>query len=198
MTALRTPKTGPDRTWSDRRLVDACLAGDSDAWSALLAKYKNLIYSIPLKFGASADDANDIFQAVCIELYNGLPTLRQVESLPGWIATVARHRSYHWKRERLQRVHREGTELDDAPPDRLAEADDDVIEQAQKEQGVRDAVAGLNDRCRRLVELLFFEQPPRPYADIAEELGLAIGSIGFIRGRCLKKLQTLLRKAGHT
>ena len=44
--------SGPDVTWSDARLVRACLDGNELAWSALIAKYKNLIYSIPLKAGA--------------------------------------------------------------------------------------------------------------------------------------------------
>ena len=33
--------------------------------------------------------------------------------------------------------------------------------------------------------MLFFETPARPYQEVARRLGLAAGSIGFIRGRCL-------------
>jgi DNA-directed RNA polymerase specialized sigma24 family protein len=45
---------------------------------------------------------------------------------------------------------------------------------------------------------LFFEEPPRPYQEVAESLGLATGSIGFIRGRCLEKLRTFLKKRGFS
>ena len=41
-----------------------------------------------------------------------------------------------------------------------------------------------------------YEEPPVPYRDLARRLGLATGSIGFIRGRCLKNLQRALEKAG--
>ena len=44
--------------------------------------------------------------------------------------------------------------------------------------------------------MLFFENPPRPYQDIAKKLDLATGSIGFIRGRCLSKLRKQLEKMG--
>jgi DNA-directed RNA polymerase specialized sigma24 family protein len=44
--------------------------------------------------------------------------------------------------------------------------------------------------------MLFFEHPPRPYEEVASSLGLAVGSIGFIRGRCLKKLRDLLTEKG--
>lgn len=47
-----------------------------------------------------------------------------------------------------------------------------------------------------MVHLLFFHQPPLPYKEVAERLGIAVGSIGFIRGRCLKKLQKQLEEHG--
>src|SRR5439155_969343 len=52
-------------SWPDDRLVAECLQGDEKAWSALVDKYKNLIFSIPIKLGLY-DDAADIFQAVCL------------------------------------------------------------------------------------------------------------------------------------
>ncbi len=51
-------------------------------------------------------------------------------------------------------------------------------------------------RCQRLVEMLFFEQPPRPYEEVARELGLAEGSIGFTRGKCLERLRKLVQEMG--
>ena len=72
----------------------------------------------------------------------------------------------------------------------------ELIEQAEREQLVRDAVTALSSRCREIIRLLFYEQPPVPYKDLAERLGLATGSIGFIRGRCLASLQRALEKAG--
>src|SRR5258708_38425842 len=54
--------------WTDARLVSQCLKGNEDAWSALLEKYKRLIYSIPIKYGLSVDQATDVFQEVCVEL----------------------------------------------------------------------------------------------------------------------------------
>ena len=60
----------PARTWDDERLVAACLSGNEQAWSALIDKYKNLVYSVPRKYRMTPDDAADVFQAVCIDLYN--------------------------------------------------------------------------------------------------------------------------------
>ena len=62
-------------------MVAECLAGDERAWSALLDRYKNLIYSIPLRYGTPHQDAADIFQAVCLDLFNELPKLARCRSL---------------------------------------------------------------------------------------------------------------------
>ena len=53
----------------DPALVEACLGGDSDAWEALILRYKRLIYSIPIRAGFSPVDAADIFQSVCLKLF---------------------------------------------------------------------------------------------------------------------------------
>jgi hypothetical protein len=39
---------------------------------------------------------------------------------------------------------------------------------------------------------MLMADPPVPYAEISETLGVPIGSIGPIRGRCLEKLRLLL------
>ena len=64
------------------------------------------------------------------------------------------------------------------------------------QQLVRDALRSIPERCRKMLKMLFFEQPPRPYLEVAKELGLAEGSIGFIRGRCLEKLRKALEQRG--
>lgn len=182
----------PSRTWDDDRLVAACLSGDEQAWAALIDKYKNLVYSIPRKYRMTPDDAADVFQAVCIDLYNELPKLRSVGSLRSWLLTVASHHAFHWKKRFVKRSEREGTPIDEESDAAQVAPAIDVLETAQREQSIREAVAQLSPRCQEMIRLLFFTQPPIPYAELASRLGLAVGSIGFIRGRCLQRLEKLL------
>lgn len=181
--------------WSNTRIVAACLAGDERAWSALLERYKNLIYSIPLRYGAPPQDAADIFQAVCLDLFNELPRLRDAEALQGWLIRVTTHKCYHWKR----RMVSQESDLDDDQMEALSALHamaPDLLAEVEREQLVREAIVDLPPRCREMIELLFFEHPPMPYQDVARRLKLATGSIGFIRGRCLKRLKKLLEEKG--
>lgn len=184
----------PSVTWTDSRLIRACLNGNDQAWTALIAKYKNLIYSIPLKYGASPQDAADIFQAVCLELFSELPRLRKREALRSWLMTVTAHQSFRWKRRTQRRAEDELTEVEESqlPTEMPA----DLIEEIEREQILREAVARLSPRCQEIIKLLFYEAEPVPYQDLAARLGLARGSIGFIRGRCLKRLERFLEEAG--
>ena len=185
---------GPDVTWSDARLIRACLSGHEDAWSTLIAKYKNLIYSIPLKYGATPQDAGDIFQAVCLELFSELPRLRKPDSLRSWLITVAAHQSFHWSRKVRRRAEDELTDLE---TEKLGiDPSAELVAQVEREQQLREAVAALPPRCQEMIRLLFYHQPQLSYREVAERLGLATGSIGFVRGRCLKRLERSLAKWG--
>ena len=76
--------------------------------------------------------------------------------------------------------------VDPTPPPELPDAVRVRLEQAQQ---AREALAGLSERCRRLLGYLFFEDPPLDYAEIARREGLPIGSLGPTRARCLEKLR---------
>src|SRR5579871_4656777 len=84
--------------WTNTRLVEECLHGNELAWHALVDRFKHLIYSIPVRYGLTPQDAADIFQAVCLDLFNELPRLRNVDALQGWLIRVTTHKCYHWKR----------------------------------------------------------------------------------------------------
>ena len=72
----------------------------------------------------------------------------------------------------------------------------DAIEELEREQMVLDALAELPPRCREMIRMLFYVEPAVPYREVAQRLGLATGSIGFIRGRCLQRLQKALQRMG--
>jgi len=182
------------KSGDDPRLVKECLAGNEEAWSVLIDKYKALIYSIPVKYGLPSHEAADVFQATCMELLTRLPELREPKALPKWLMQVAHHQCYRVKRQQQRLVSRDA-EPDLPHPETPAIAED-LVQQTQEEQMLREAVGRLTPQCRRLVELLFFETPARPYLEVAAELSLAVGSIGFTRQKCIERLRRTLDELG--
>ena len=168
-----------------------CLRGDEDAWAALVDKYKNLIFSIPIKRGFSEQDAADVFQRVCLLLLADLANLRDPKALPMWLIRVTSNECSQWSRQ--ERPHALAEPIDDEPRAIVADAGpDELLKQLTEEQNLRDALNGLTPRCRQLIQMLFFEPEARPYQEVASSLGLATGSIGFIRAKCLERLRRRL------
>lgn len=189
-------KLEPRKPSSDERMIALCLKGDQQAWADLVDKYKNLIYSIPIKLGLY-DDAADIFQSVCVDLLSDLSKLREPRALPKWLMQVCYHKCLEHRTKARKQVQLEDEDAENLPTDPSSSAlPEEMLAQLQREQMVRDVVGSLSQRCERMVRMLFFETPSRPYQEVAKELGIATGSIGFIRGRCLDRLKKQLEKMG--
>jgi RNA polymerase sigma factor (sigma-70 family) len=182
------------KAWDDTRLVKECLGGNQEAWSSLVDKYKALIYSIPVKYSLPPQEAADVFQSTCLELLARLPGLREPRALPKWLMQVAHHECYRLKRQSQRVVSRDGNA--DLPEPETPAIAESLVEQTQAEQMLREAMSALTPQCRRLVEMLFFEASPRPYTEVAAALGLAVGSIGFTRQKCIERLRLSLEELG--
>ena len=182
-------------TRQDEDLVRECIEGSDDAWSFLFDKYRNMIFSIPLKYGMSGDEASEILQEVFLKLLSELPRLREPRALPAWLMRITANECCHLikKQRRLFSVQVETGigELTAAP-----EAGNTILEEVRQEQLLRDTIADQAPRCRRLIEMLFFSSPVVPYERVAALLGVAKGSIGFIRMRCLERLRRRLQERG--
>ena len=92
---------------TDSHLVQACLNGSEDAWFELVKKYRNLIFSIPVRRGLSQEDASEVFQDVCIVLLRELPNLREPESLAAWLIKITWQRCAQLRVREARFVHAE-------------------------------------------------------------------------------------------
>lgn len=182
-------------TKSDAELVRGCLKHSEEDWNLLVDKYKNLIYSIPVRYGCSREEAADIFQAVCLELIEELPKLRDAKALPKWLMQVTAHKCFHWKRQSNRMVSHddEGAQV---PESSIPAEAEHMLREVEEEQKLREALDGLPSRCRELIHMLFYEEPKRPYQEVATSLGLATGSIGLLRQKCLDRLRKRLSELG--
>ncbi len=185
----------PARTasWPEERLIQECLKGNQEAWSALIHRYKNLIHSIPLKYGFSREDASDVFQQVCVQMLTGLPEIREPKSLTSWIIKVTSHACFRWTRHEA-RFRAAGAGQETVDHSGRAGLPDVLTAELEREQMLREALWRVTPRCRELIRMLFYEKPAVPYEQAARQLGLAKGSIGFIRMRCLKRLRQMLEE----
>jgi RNA polymerase sigma factor (sigma-70 family) len=184
---------------SDEQLVSDCRRGDQLAWEKLVQRYQRLIYTIPLRAGLDEDQAAEIFQDVFTTLFQKLSHIEEPARLQAWLVTTARRKTWRTisraKRERAIGAPA-GQESDDPAPAVRDETPlpDEQLSRLEEQHRIRVAVASLDERCRTLVEMLFYRSEPPSYQEIAASLGIPEGSVGPTRARCLGKLLRMLQK----
>lgn len=176
-----------DRHLHDAHLVGLCLKGDQEAWGELLLRHRPLVLSIAKRHGFDREAAEELFQSTCLTMLERLDLLRDHRSLSAWIATTATRKCWRMRRA-----------LGAAPgPEVPADADlapDRVFAEQARQAALREALDEMGEPCRTLLVALFAEETA--YDDLARRLGLAVGSIGVYRRRCLDRLRERLRARG--
>jgi RNA polymerase sigma factor (sigma-70 family) len=187
---------------SDEQLLAGCRRGDEGAWEALVLRYQRLIYAIPRRAGLDEDAAAEVFQDVFTALLESIDAIEQPSRLQAWLVTTAKRKTWRMvgRSKALRPFASEEGAGDDEMYDLAAEGllPDEALTRLEEQHLVRAALGELGDRCRTLLQMLFYAAEPPPYADIAAALGTSEGSIGPTRARCLKKLLDALKKKGFS
>ena len=161
--------------------------GYERAWAALVERYAPLIWSLCRRYRLDTTDTADVGQNVWLLLVNQLGKIRDPAALPGWLVTTTQRECGRV----LGRAQRKGARrvLD---AENIPDGETQTIEQgllaAERHAALREAFTHLPPRDQQLITLLI-EDPPVPYAEISTRLGIAVGSIGPNRRRCLDKLR---------
>lgn len=178
---------------TDDDLIRACRSGNAEAWERVLDKYERLVYSIPLNYGLSRDDAADVAQLTFTSLLQSLDSLHEGSRLSAWLATVARRNTWRV----IERGRRESTEeygdVAETMPS-LGKDSTSLLERWEMVEWLNHGLTLLNERCRGLLLALYFEPDEPSYADLAARLGMAVGGIGPTRARCLERLKQILEE----
>jgi len=183
---------------SDPQLVLACRRGDQLAWEKLIRRYQRLIYAIPLRAGLTEDQAAEIFQEVFTTFFQKLNDIEEPERLQAWLVTTARRKTWRAIAKTQARARAavetvEGTNAATTVRDETPLPDQQLLI-LEEQHRIRTAVSLLDERCQKLLELLFYRAQPPSYAQVAAALGIPEGSIGPTRARCLGKLLRNLKK----
>ena len=173
-------------------LVQRAGDGDAQAWSALVERFADLVWAVARSVGLSNTDAADVSQTTWLRFCEHLTDLRDPSRAGAWLVTTARREAVRVSRLGSRQVVVDpwawaeeagvGTE---EPGSRLIEKERDLA--------VQYALAVMPERCRSLL-LGTSEDPPVSYETLSEKLGIALGSVGPVRRRCLERLRRLIEQ----
>jgi RNA polymerase sigma factor (sigma-70 family) len=182
----------------DTELIAACLSGNARSWDALIERYEGFIYTLAIRMGLTAADAEDVFQNVCLRLYQNLGSLRDATRLSSWLISTTRREAWHLRRHRGMPVMSDmpdfEAEMDRArrPGEQEPLSLEETFIALEEQHLVRTGMAELPEECRKLLSLLYNDDSPRSYSEVAGEMSMPVGSIGPRRARCLARLKKIL------
>jgi len=203
--------TGEDKTTgpADAELVKAFQNGDIAALDGLIARYKGPLYAYLLRLSGDRDASDDLLQEVFIKVIKKLPAYRERGWSPpaaddssgkfsAWLFTVAHHAAMDHFRSGSRR--REDS-LDAAAADGLPLSDtlasrepgpDGILEGAERAGAIQAAFDRLSHEQREV--FLMRHYSGLPFREIADILGVPIGTVLARMSRALAKMRVELGK----
>jgi RNA polymerase sigma-70 factor (ECF subfamily) len=171
---------------SDRELVDAVLAGDTDSYRALVDRESRSVVAVCVRILRDLDEAQDVAQDAFVQAYRSLATFRGDGTFGAWIGRIATRmavaRSVAIRQERR-------ADAPDTEPISVDERDNPEGRVVQLEQtaAVRQAIRDLPSDQRQVVEMRFFRD--MQLEEIAAETGSPVGTVKSRLHRALARLR---------
>ncbi len=177
---------------TDRQLVDAVLAGDFDAFDALMRRYERLVYSLVASFATNSEEALDLTQEVFLKVYRKLSAFDGRGALKAWLARIAINEGINLAKSasRRQARHEAWRVVHD---DHLPAAQDRELLHAERKHQVARALDRLTPRHRLAIELRYLQE--MPIREVASVLECSEGVARNILFRGLRKLRQQLAEA---
>lgn len=167
-------------TVRDAELVRLAQAGDAKAFEALVVKYQRRIARHVARYVKSTGDVEDVVQETFIRAYRGLQSFRGDSAFYSWLYRIATNAALNF----LSRAP-DDVLLGDTAPEERTEAfepgvsDGEDPERTLMAKQIAETVERALTRLQpELAEaLMLYEVEGKAYAEIAEMLGVPIGTV---------------------
>lgn len=185
--------TGDDAGARPRAAAERTRTDGAGEFRALVDGSHELVFRLAMALTGDRDEAADVTQETYLRAWERLDGLRDRGAATAWICRIARNVAHDRRRGWWSRVR---APLDAALAERPAPAAgaDEALEGAERAAAVRRALARLPEKHR--VVLLLREVEGMSYEQIADALGLPVGTVESRLHRARRGLARRLAKAG--
>jgi RNA polymerase sigma-70 factor (ECF subfamily) len=171
---------------SDQNYIDKVLGGDTNAFSYLIEKYKNMAYTIAIKIVKNNEDAEEIAQDSFLKAYNKLNTFKGNSKFSTWLYTIV-------YRNAISKVRKKKiitTDIDDHVINNYQSDHDfpqiEAIKNKEQEIYVKKIIDKLPEKDALLITLFYLNESK--VDEIEEITGLTKTNIKVKLHRARKKL----------
>ncbi|MGP2442480.1 RNA polymerase sigma factor [Streptomyces sp. JW3] len=181
-------------------LVQSAADGDAAAWKALVEGLGPLVWSVARAHRLSDADAHEVYQTAWFRFAQHLGRLREPEKAGSWLASTARNESLKVLKAARRWTPTDDPQLldrvsDEPTPEESVLDSEEAAAQSERVRWLWQEFEELGERCRQVLRVLMASPPPS-YQEVSAALGIAVGSIGPMRQRCLRRLRARLEARG--
>jgi RNA polymerase sigma-70 factor (ECF subfamily) len=176
-------------TNNDNIIIHKVIAGDTNAFSALVDRYKNLVFTLALRMLKNREEAEEVSQDAFVKVYKSLTKFKGDSKFSTWIYKV----TYNTCLDRLKKNKRQQNTvaIDEFTEHHIKTLDNalETMEREERKRAIKNCLELLPSEDSFLLTLYYFEE--QSLEDIAKITGLSANNIKVKLFRSRKKLGTI-------
>ena len=179
-------------TTNDLYYINLIIEGNTNAFSVLVDRYKDLVFSLALKMVKNREEAEEVSQDTFIKVFKSLRQFKGDSKFSTWIYKVTYNTC-------LDRLKMNKKFYNDVPIDEFTEHQVKTIDNAleameleERKQAIQDCMKLLPAEDAFLLTLFYFEE--QSLEEIAKVVGLTTNNVKVKLFRSRKKLTTILKE----
>jgi len=178
-------------TTNDEKIINQIIAGDSNAFSVLVDRYKDLVFTLSLKMLKNREEAEEVAQDTFIKVFKSLSKFKGDSKFSTWIYKV----TYNSCLDRLKKNKKEQLKVAiDEYTEHQVKTIDNALEnmvEEERQQAIKACLELLPPEDSFLLTLYYFEE--QSLDEIAKVVGLTANNVKVKLFRSRKKLTSILK-----
>ena len=183
-------------TTNDQILINQIVDGDTNSFTILVDRYKDLVFTLALRMLKNREEAEEVAQDTFIKTYKSLDKFKGDSKFSTWIYRVA----YNTCLDRIKKnkKHVNTIEINEFTAHQLVSIDNalDKMENEERQAAIQSCIDKLPSEESFLLTLYYFDD--LSLNEISKIIGISANSIKVKLFRCRKKLATILKSQLET
>lgn len=185
----------------DKEIIEQVLAGDNNAFGALVERYQTRVYNLALRMCGNPDDAFDLAQEAFFRAWRGLPGFQFDSAFSTWLFRLSANVCLDWLRAKKRRPTVSLTTVDDEDEEVQLDLPDpgkspeELVLAAEDRAALTKALNGLPVEYRQILTLRAIDD--LSYAEIAGILKIKEGTVKSRLSRARLALRNKLLQNGN-
>lgn len=158
---------------TDYEIVKECLKGNKDAFSEIVSRYKNLVFSKVYNAIGNYEDTLDLSQEIFVKIYKNLERYDPDYSFSTWVIRIAvNHTIDYMRKNKIKTVPIEESEYNIHHT--AVSPEQEYLKREDREK-LNSAIDSLSDKYR--LPLVMYYSQGMKYAEIAEVLNIPLTKV---------------------